>query len=142
MNGLLAFQASASYPDRVPRLARHSPVTGKLGPHEHETPAQSLWVGLRYRLGDGDRPDRKASVSDEQLLQRQPDLPRRLVDWDRAVIACVCSDAISRQEEDKDDPPPEQSRSTSEDIRRASVAPTSTARPAQRTSAVIQRAEA
>jgi hypothetical protein len=52
-------------------------------------------VGLRYRLGDGDRPDRKASVCDEQLLQRQPDLPCRLVDWDLAVIACVCSNAIS-----------------------------------------------
>jgi hypothetical protein len=78
----------------VPRFARHPPLTGKVGSHEHETPVQSL-CGLRYRLGDGDRPDRKASVCDEQLLQRQPDLPCRLVDWDLAVIACVCSNAIS-----------------------------------------------
>jgi hypothetical protein len=41
-------------------------------------------------------PTGKASVSDEQVLQRQMDLPCRLVAWDRAVIACVCSDAISR----------------------------------------------
>ena len=41
-------------------------------------------VGLRYRLGDGDRPDSKASVCDEQQLQRQPDVPCRLVDWDRS----------------------------------------------------------
>jgi anti-sigma regulatory factor (Ser/Thr protein kinase) len=37
-------------------LARHPPLTGWVGPVEHETPARSLW-GLRYRLGDGDRPD-------------------------------------------------------------------------------------
>ena len=58
-------------------------------------PCSPLLCGLRQRLGDGDRPDRKASVCDEQLLQRQPDLPSRFVDWDLAVIACVCSKAIS-----------------------------------------------
>src|SRR6185436_3038591 len=82
----------------------------------------------------------KASVCDEQLLQRQPDLPSRLVDWDLAVIACVCSKAISPpQQEDKDD---SSAGAAPIDIRGHPTGVRCTdlhSEPAQRASAVIRR---
>jgi hypothetical protein len=41
-------------------------------------------------------PTGRVSVSDEQYLQWQPNLPCRLVFRDQAVAACVCSDAINQ----------------------------------------------
>ena len=71
-------------------------------------------------------PTGKASVSDEQLLQRQPDLPCRLVDRDQAVAACACSDAIQpARRRNKDGPPPGPRPIDVGGSRRASAAPTS-----------------
>jgi len=127
------------YLDPVPRFARHPPLTGKVGPHEHETPVQSqCGVALLARWWwpprqEGVRVRRAATAAATGFAVSS----RRLGPGRHRVRMFERDQPASRRT--RMTPRPEQRRSSSEDIRRASAAPTSTARPAQRASVVIRR---